>query len=116
MRSILPPDLEAKRAAIARKHNRLVAVLFLVLVALSVVILLIIAQIPRGHRTPGLVAYFVVIGATEVYGLYRIFQYDKVMCRRLGFMCPHCAKPLYEPRGFIWVDAKCPKCKKSILG
>jgi hypothetical protein len=83
---------------------------------LSVLILLIVAQLPRDHRRVGLLVFVVIVGATEVYGLYRIFQYDKVMCMQLGFMCPHCAKPLYEPRGLIWVNAKCPKCKRSILG
>jgi hypothetical protein len=113
--SVLPPDWEAKRVAIAKKHNLLVCALL----AGALGLVLVVALLPSRHRRPippsRLIAAFLVAGATEAYGIYRIFQYDKEMCRQLGFLCPHCHQPLYEPRSMINLNGKCPKCLKSIL-
>jgi hypothetical protein len=37
------------------------------------------------------------------------------MCRRLGYVCPLCHKPLYEPGAATYLTGACPKCKKNIL-
>lgn len=69
--------------------------------------------LPRGFPH----AFVVVIAgliAVEGYGLYRILQHDKDMCLQLGFICPFCHKPLYEPHALIW-NTLCPKCKKDIV-
>ena len=113
MKSVLPEALEAKRVSIARKHNQLVCGLLFALLALMLVVALSVRNRPR--QPAWLVSGFLVIGGMEAYGIYRILQHDKQMCFRLGFLCPHCGKPLYEPRNFINMNGKCPKCHMSVL-
>lgn len=114
MKSVLPPDLESKRQKIAKTHNRLVLGL---LAGMFATIFLLLGIAPK--RNPlgrdfllGGVFTLVVL---EAYGIYRIIKYDEELCRQLNFMCPHCHKPLYEPRGFINITGRCPKCKKLII-
>jgi hypothetical protein len=112
MKSVLPPDLESKRLKIARTHNRLV--LFMLL-GIFVVLLLLIGIAPKGPRgRPFLVSGVATLVILEGYAIYRIFKYDKQLCVQLDFICPHCHQPLYEPRGFINITGRCPKCKKPI--
>jgi uncharacterized membrane protein YuzA (DUF378 family) len=110
-KSILPPELETKRVSIATKHNQIVALMLLSLFAalFSIVALL------RG--SPRMWAFFAiaVLGLAELYAIRRLFKYDEQLCERCGFVCPHCHKPLYEPRSFINLNGLCPKCGKSIL-
>jgi hypothetical protein len=73
-----------------------------------------IALLRHGSRLWTVLA-IVVVGLAEVFGIRRLFKHDDQMCERLGFMCPHCHKPLYEPRSFINVNGKCPKCGRSIV-
>jgi hypothetical protein len=100
--SVLPPEWESKRIAIAERHNLLVGAVGFAPLTLYVM-LLVLAQV-LGYRPspPSVVTggLFVCL-AVEIYGLLRVLKYDAVMCERLGFMCPHCGKPLYEPRSFI---------------
>jgi uncharacterized membrane protein YuzA (DUF378 family) len=109
--SILPPELETKRVLIATKHNQIVVLMLLSLFAalFSIVALL------RG--SPRMWAFYAiaVFGLAELYAIRRLFKYDEQLCERLGFVCPHCHKPLYEPRSFININGLCPKCGKSIL-
>jgi hypothetical protein len=114
MKSVLPPDLEAKRVQIAKTHNRLV--LFL-LAGLFLVLFLLIGIAPKRdqHGWTLLLGGIVILLILEGYGLYRILMYDQEMCAQLNFMCPHCHRPLYEPRGFINVTGRCPKCKQRII-
>lgn len=113
MKSVLPHDLEVKRLTIAKTHNRLVLSL---LAGLFAVLFLLIGIAPKNTRG----RYFLfggLFGAMilEGYGIYRIFQYDKQLCTKLGFICPHCHKPLYEPRGFINITGRCPKCARPVV-
>ncbi len=113
MKSVLPPDLEAKRLTIAKAHNRLVLGLLAGIFAVLFLLLGIAPKNPRGR-------YFLLGGLCtamilEGYGVYRIFNYDKQLCTRLGFICPHCHKPLYEPRGFINITGRCPKCERLVV-
>jgi len=111
VKSELRPDLEQKRLAIARIHNRLtISLLFGFIGSLLGIVMLV----PRPWNKGAMIALGLAILAAEFYALARIFQYDKVLCERLGFLCPHCGKPLYEPRGFINVTGRCPKCGKSV--
>jgi hypothetical protein len=109
-KSVLPPEWESKRIAIAERHNLLVGVVGFAPLTLYVV-LLVLAQV-LGYRPspPSVVTggLFVCL-AIEIYGLFRVLKYDAAMCERLGFMCPHCGKPLYEPRNFINVTGPMPK-------
>jgi hypothetical protein len=114
MKSILPPELDSKRLAIARKHNRLVLALGLGVFGF-IFAALFLTRHDLVRATVRVTLILVIAIAGEAYGIYRIFEYDKELCRQLGFMCPHCHQPLYEPRSFINVNAKCPKCHKSIL-
>jgi hypothetical protein len=73
MKSLPPIDLEEKRPAITRIHNRLtISLLFAFMVSPAAIVL------------------------------------------RLGFFCPRCGKPLYEPRGFINLAGLCSKCRKGM--
>jgi len=119
MNSVLPLDLESKRLTIAKKHNRLVLALMLAMLGVAVVALLIRNSLTTSARPLPLGIILLVLslmGGLEFVGLIRIFKYDNQMCRELGFVCPHCHKPLYEPRSWISLNGLCPKCKKSILG
>lgn len=114
--SVLPAELEAKRRRIAKSHNRLVlALLGLMLVGL----LLLAVAVPRerSHKPtiPGLIAGFVLIVAVEAYGFYRIIRHDNNLCREIGYLCPLCHQPLYEPRASTWATGICPKCKKKVV-
>jgi hypothetical protein len=62
-----------------------------------------------------LLLMFVPVLVGEGYAIYRISKHDKQMCRELGFVCPHCHEPLYEPRGTIHINGQCPKCRNSVL-
>jgi hypothetical protein len=118
MNSVLSSELETKRLTIARKHNSLV-IRLMVFVFGSLIIALLILNSQKVSARPlplGIIlTVFVLAGGFEFVGLMRIFKYDQQMCRELGFVCPHCGKPLYEPRSWINVNGLCPKCKKSIL-
>jgi hypothetical protein len=109
-KSVLPPELESKRLAIARKHNQLVS---LILLAFISVIFPVVFFLQRNFTIELLAV--IGLGVTEAYGLFRVFKNDNQLCLQLGFMCPHCAKPLYDPHGFINVTGLCPKCRKSIV-
>ena len=114
MKSVLPPELESKRLTIAKTHNRLVLML---LAGMFAGIFLLVGITPvRGPRAwPYFLVGMIIVLGLEGYGIFRIFKYDEQLCAQLGFMCPHCRKPLYEPRGFINLNGRCPKCKKSII-
>jgi hypothetical protein len=92
VKTVLQGEWEEKRNKIGKTHN-----------------LLLIAVLPIAF----VVVFLAVFVGTEGYGIYRIFRYNNDQCRRLGFMCPFCGKPLYEPRALIW-NTLCPKCGKSI--
>lgn len=113
MKSILPPDLERKRLQIAKIHNRLVVGLLISLFAAWFLLLALASFVAAGPAV--LLPALVITVLCEGYGLYRVFQYDKTLCLKLDFMCPHCHQPLYEPRSFINVTGRCPKCKESVL-
>jgi len=112
MGSVLPPNLEQARLTIARVHNRLMIGLLLGLFVYAFVCVLVL---PRPWKGATLWLIFIPIAALEFYGIFKIFEFDKVLSRRLGFVCPHCQAPLYEPRGFINVTGLCPKCRKSVV-
>jgi len=109
--SILPPELETKRVSIATKHNQIVV---LMLLSLFTALFSIVALM---HGSPRMWAFFAiaVVGLAELYAIRRLFKYDEQLCARFGFICPHCHKPLYEPRSFVNLNGLCPKCGKSIL-
>jgi hypothetical protein len=114
MKSILPPDLELKRLTIAKRHNQLVLALSSVVLSLAF-IFIVSALYGRTLPRSQFIVALLIVGTAEAYGIYRILQYDKEMSSQLGFMCPHCQQPLYEPRSFINMNGRCPKCQKSIL-
>jgi hypothetical protein len=112
MKSVLPPDLELKRLAIGRVHNRLVLAL---LGSLFLLLALCVAIFPRPWHVPLVVLVMVTVLAVEFWLIYRLFQYDKVLSLRYGYLCPHCHAPLYEPRGYINMTGLCPKCRRSVI-
>ena len=117
MKSVLSPESEAKRVRIAKAHNRLVIVL---LISMILFLFIFIWIVPHGLSKPSrieaVVGSFLIIAALEAYGIYRIIKHDEELCRQLGFMCPHCGKPLYESRSFINITGRCPKCRGNVIG
>jgi DNA-directed RNA polymerase subunit RPC12/RpoP len=111
MNSILPATLEAKRLAIAKAHN-------LVLVCLifgTFGALILVALISPKNNYPVLYSGLFLVGFLSICGVFRIFKYDQKLCIEQGYMCPHCRKPLYEPRATTYLTGLCPKCGKNIL-
>jgi len=108
VKTVLQGEWAEKRNQIAKTHNLLVLALLLALFLLALGLLALPHRTPRA--VPAVVA-LMIIG--EAYGIYRIVQYDNEQCRRLGFLCPFCGKPLYEARALIW-NTLCPKCGKNI--
>lgn len=109
-KSVLPPEMEASRLRIANEHNLLCGLLLFALLAIWI----IVAVVRPHHR----LILWVAVAATvliEGFGLCLIFQHDTTLCRRLGYLCPLCHKPLYEPRSPTFLTGLCPKCKRSIL-
>lgn len=75
--------------------------------------MLLIAFLLRG--LPHIWILLLLVMVMEFFAIREIIRYDEEMCERLGFLCPHCHKALYESRSFINLNAKCPKCRKNIL-
>jgi hypothetical protein len=111
VKSILPAELEQKRIEIAVRHNQLVGVLLLAFFGALFSCVTLLRHGPRFL----MVLAMVLLLCAEFYAIRRLFKYDEQMCEQWGFMCPHCHKPLYEPRSFINLNGRCPKCQKSIL-
>ena len=110
-KSVLPPDLEAKCLTIATIHKRMVGV-----IAISVFAGLGLLSVRwGGNPYPQIVVGIVVLVIVEVFAVRQLFRYDETLCRRFGFLCPHCQKPLYEPRSFIGLNGRCPKCRRSVI-
>ena len=92
MKSILPADLEAKRVAIAKTPNKLV---ILLLLAMFIIFFFAVAPILAPQRNPYAIFEALLLCLVDAtYGLYRVFKYDEQLCRRYGFLCPHCQKSL----------------------
>src|SRR5215469_3559992 len=108
-KSILPPELETKRISIATRHNQIVGALVLFVIGA----LFSIAFFLRSHPRIWTLLAIAAAGGTELYAIRRLFKYDEEICEKLGFTCPRCHKPLYEPRSFINLNGKCPKCGQS---
>jgi len=112
MHSVLPAHLEAKRLAIAKTHNMLVVALMFSFAGA----LYLVATLPIGLTFALRIATVaLVIIPLEAFAIYRVFKYDEKMCVRLGYMCPHCHKPLYEPRALTYLNGFCPKCGESVV-
>jgi len=114
MKSILPADLEAKRIAIAKTHNKLVILLLLAMFSFLSAVVFTVRRLP-GLSRHGIFGALLLCGAGEAYALYRIFKYDEELCKRYDFLCPNCHKPLYEPRAFVNLTGRCPKYGQSFL-
>jgi hypothetical protein len=110
-KSILPPEVETKRIAIATKHNQIAGLMALSVFAGIFLIVELLRGLPRTWKIVAIVA----LGIAEIHAIRSLFRYDEELCGRFGFVCPHCHKPLYEPRSFINVNGLCPKCRKSVL-
>jgi hypothetical protein len=115
MKSVLPPALESKRITIEKVHNRRVFYLMIaVFTTLIAAILVMPRDLPKPYRIGVGIGYLILVAAIEAYGIYRIFKGDQRLCKSLGFLCPYCLAPLYEPRASLPITGRCPKCKKSI--
>lgn len=110
-RSVLPPEFEAKRVTIAARHNQIVGVMVLLLLAAILSIAVVLRDSPRMWTFLAIA----VLGLAEFFAIKRLLKYDEQLCVRFGFLCPHCHKPLYEARSFISLNGVCPKCRRSIL-
>ena len=119
MRSVLPDDLEAKRKLLIREYNKSVFLLAGGGYGAMIVCILLLLYLPvsiPAYQVKSLVygILVVVLLPSEAYGIYRLVKQNDVRCRHVGFVCPHCKKPLYEPRGSIHLTGRCPKCGKGV--
>ena len=115
LKSVLPAEMEAKRIQIGKRHNSLLLPLIIATGALPIGAIWVGAAIIPGHNHAVLFVALAVTALMVGYGLYRVFQYDNALCRQLGYMCPSCLKPLYEPRATTYLNGLCPKCKKRVV-
>jgi hypothetical protein len=109
LRPVLPPEMEAKRIQIGKRHNSLCVLMVLAMAVPWVGVFIL----PNRRSLIWLAP--VATGFTVLYGIKRIIRHDDEMCQRLGYMCPICHKPLYEPQAATYLTGVCPKCKKNIL-
>ena len=112
MKSVLTGELAEKRKRIAKRHNFLLLAGFPI-VASAILLAFSRIQFPPHSQYP-LPLFFGTVLVVEGFGLYLLLQYDQKLCRQMGFMCPQCGKPLYEPRALLW-NTLCPKCGKDIV-
>jgi hypothetical protein len=116
LKSVLPPEMEARRLKIGKRHNSLLLPLIIAMGALPIGAVWVGAAVIPGYNHAVLSVALAVTALMAGYGLYRVIQYDNALCRQPGYMCPNCHKPLYEPRAITYLNGLCPKCKKSVVG
>ena len=103
-KSVLPPELELKRATIAKAHNRRVFLLLPMLAVLFSLLFLSLPLVPHSWSKAYLFGFILlIIAPLEGYAIYRVSKFDDRLCKDLDFMCPHCHKPLYEPSWALYV-------------
>jgi hypothetical protein len=115
IKSILPPDMEAKRIRIGKRHNSLLLPLVMATGALPLGAAWVGARGMHGYHHVIFWSALTLTALMAGYGIYRIIQHDNALCRQLGYLCPQCHKPLYEPHATTYLNGLCPKCKKSVL-
>ena len=118
MISKLPPDLESKRVFVGKRHNLLAGGWGLFLLGVPAIALQIVNSrhllthpVSTNSLLTGLALEFVLF----IAGLFRILKYEEKLYAQIGFVCPHCAKPLYVARDMGLLDGICPKCHKNLL-
>jgi hypothetical protein len=112
MNSVLPPEMEEKRLLIARSNNWRALWLIVVPFVASMTLMYFY---PKAFDDAHLPLTGAVFGIVVVLGFIGSIKYNRVLSRRLGFVCPKCGKPLYDPDYFIQIDGKCPRCKKQVF-
>jgi hypothetical protein len=115
LKSVLPPEMEAKRIRIGKRHNLLVLALLPAVGLLPLGTIWMGAAVLHAHTNSILCLALALTVLTVGYGIYRIIQHDNALCRQFGYMCPYCHQPLYEPHATTYLNGLCPKCKKSVL-
>jgi len=115
LKSVLPSEMEAKRIKIGKRHNSLLLPLIIATGALPIGAVWVGAAMIPGYNHAILFVALAMTALMVGYGLYRVIQYDNALCLQLGYICPNCHKPLYEPRAITYLNGLCPKCKKSVL-
>ena len=87
----LPPDLQRKQKALVRRHNGRVAVLMLIYLAA----VYLIFHLTAAHSNQRLI-YAICMFVPMVLAIFVwVPRADNRDCRRIGFKCPGCGKPLY---------------------
>jgi hypothetical protein len=111
LKSVLPPAFEAARVRIARTHNQLIVLLLVLFIG---TLFGLLRYAPDLMQEDPLKPLLVVV-AVEFALILALVRFDRFQCRRLGYMCPQCGKPLYESRSMFYLDGICPKCKHQIF-
>jgi hypothetical protein len=108
----LPSDFQSAQIKVYRVHR----VWFYTLISFSIFFFVLIVAL-TGVDQDGvkgclrMIAWILFLGFGVIAGL----AYFDHLCRKLGYVCPHCHKTLYEPKGQVLVTGICPRCKKSII-
>jgi hypothetical protein len=115
IKSVLPPEMEAKRIKIGKRHNSLLLPWVITTGALPLGAVWVGAAVIHGYHHAIFWSALTLTALLVGYGIYRIIQHDNSLCRQLGYLCPQCHEPLYEPHATTYLNGLCPKCKKSVL-
>jgi hypothetical protein len=112
--SVLPPELEKKRAVIARS-NFLRAMLIIGGLFGPLLLLAWLFRHDQQHRRTVMLICIAALLPAELYAITRQRTKSNEHCRHLGFICPHCGSPLFAPRSTIQLTGMCPACGRSVL-
>ena len=115
MRNVLPERYTAAGQAISKSHNiRVLLLLVTFLAAMILWVLFLSRYAPAPYRKDAAIGYLCALGVAVFYGIFRIAKHDKAKCYELGYICPHCGRPLYSSKGFEKVTGRCPACRKTV--
>lgn len=110
----LPDDLRLKQRRCVQRHNGyVVGVLVLVMTTL-------VTWLPHLHRGDSFGWMVGAVVTEAIGGIIAVVLLDRRFCRAIGFVCPHCGKPLYWPgdvgrRNPLVTRGVCPHCQRFVV-
>jgi hypothetical protein len=113
MLNCLPPAFDNTRIQIRRVHVKV----FWLIVVFYVALLSLLPVFFRPHEENITIigAFFILLVLLNVMFVTMTLHLSR-LCRKLGFICPHCGKSLYEVHGRIFISTGCcPKCRKLVV-
>lgn len=124
--SRLPPHLEKVRARVSRVHAALMLLIFVGFFTF----MRTFVEVTLPHGPPAddtwaaTIAWgwpLILAGLIGVSSIGGVLFGARVLSRRWGLVCPHCAAPLFDQRSIFWAGAPvqetgiCPRCRGGVL-